>query len=111
MDITIIKKIPKNIKKFRLANKLTQEQLAEMLDLDTQYYAQLERGSRNFNIEKIVNICELLHVDISDIIPISQKKADTSAIVTAMIPRLKELTPAQLAAVDNFLTTIVPYIK
>lgn len=111
MDITIIKKIPKNIKKYRLANNLTQEQLAEMLDLDTQYYAQLERGSRNFNIEKIVNVCELLHVDISDIIPVSKSKADTSPLVNEIIPYLEELSPAQLAATKSFLTTIVPYIK
>ena len=35
--------ISQNIKKYRLLNHMTQEQLAEQLELDTQYYAQLIR--------------------------------------------------------------------
>lgn len=44
--------IHQNIRKYRLLNNMTQEELAEKLDLDTQYYAQLERGERNYTIEK-----------------------------------------------------------
>lgn len=39
--------ISQNIKKYRLLNNMTQETLAGLLDPDTQYYAQLERGERN----------------------------------------------------------------
>lgn len=46
--------ISQNIKKYRLLNNMTQEELAGKLYLDTQYYAQLERGERNFTIEKII---------------------------------------------------------
>ncbi len=35
--------ISQNIKKYRLLNHMTQEELAKELYLDTQYYAQLER--------------------------------------------------------------------
>lgn len=44
--------IAENIKKYRLLNNMTQKELSEKLFLDTQYYAQLERGERNFTIEK-----------------------------------------------------------
>ena len=43
--------ISNNIKKYRLLNNMTQEALAEQLGLDTQYYAQLERGERNFTLK------------------------------------------------------------
>ncbi|MBQ3602190.1 MAG: helix-turn-helix transcriptional regulator, partial [Lachnospiraceae bacterium] len=51
--------IANNIKKYRLLNNMTQKELSEKLYLDTQYYAQLERGERNFSIEKIAMICSL----------------------------------------------------
>ena len=54
--------ISQNIKKYRLINNLTQEELAGKLNLDTQYYAQLERGERNFTIEKIINLCSIFHI-------------------------------------------------
>ena len=53
---------------------MTQEQLAELLDLDTQYYAQLERGERNFTIEKIIRLCNIFHVGIEKIIEIDIEK-------------------------------------
>ena len=53
MEQNSLSTIAKNIKKYRLLNNMTQEELAQKLFLDTQYYAQLERGKRNFTIEKI----------------------------------------------------------
>lgn len=114
MDITVLQKIPKNIKRFRLSNKLTQEQLAECLNLDTQYYAQLERGERNFTLEKIINICEIFHIQVNDIIEITDANdanVDTEEIINRLMPYLMELSPNQLASVEKFIIDITPYVK
>lgn len=69
--------IAQNIKKYRLLNNMTQEELARQLYLDTQYYAQLERGERNFTIEKIINVCSLFHIGVENIIELpSSPEAD-----------------------------------
>ena len=52
--------IGKNIRKFRLARKLRQEDLAEKTDLTTNYIGMVERGEKIPSLEtfiKIVNAC------------------------------------------------------
>lgn len=95
-----------------MLNKLTQEQLSELLDLDTQYYAQLERGERNFTIEKIIRLCNIFHVGIENIIEIDvEEKPDTQELLDKILPSMKELTYSQLSLVEKFITDILPYTR
>lgn len=104
--------IPQNIKKYRLLNNMTQEDLARALDLDTQYYAQLERGERNFTIEKIIRLCSIFHIGIENIIEVdSPEKEDTAQLLQCLSKELENLTYTQLSLVDKFVNEIVPYIK
>lgn len=104
--------ISQNIKKYRLLNNMTQEELAGQLDLDTQYYAQLERGERNFTIEKIIRLCSIFHIGIENIIEvIPTEEQDTKPLLDSIIPELKKLSYTQLNLVEKFITEIVPYIK
>ena len=62
--------IAQNIKKVRLKNALTQKQMSEMLDINSQYYARLERGgepNRNFTLDKIFLICSLFNISPNDL--------------------------------------------
>lgn len=104
--------ISQNIKKYRLLNNMTQEELAGQLYLDTQYYAQLERGERNFTIEKIIQICKLFHIGIEDIIEISAPgNEDTKELLDRLQPQLKSLSHSQLVLLERFVTEILPYTK
>lgn len=104
--------IAQNIKKYRLINHMTQEELAGKLNLDTQYYAQLERGERNFTIEKIIHLCSIFHIGIENIIEIEQEDAEnTEALMKRLIPELEKLSYAQLSVIEKFVTEIVPYIN
>ena len=112
MKKTALNSISQNIKKYRLLNKMTQEQLAELLDLDTQYYAQLERGERNFTIEKIIRLCSIFHVEIEDIIEIEPaEKPDSKEILDRILPSMENLSYSQLSLVEKFITDILPYTK
>ena len=109
---TALNSISQNIKQYRLLNKKTQEQLAELLDLDTQYYAQLERGERNFTIEKIIRLCNIFHVGIEKIIEIDvKKKPDTQELLNRILPLMEQLSYSQLSLVEKFITDIIPYTK
>ena len=104
--------IHQNIRKYRLLNNMTQEKLAEKLDLDTQYYAQLERGERNFTIEKIIRLCSIFNTGIENIIEVDFKeKQDTSELFQELVPRLESLTYFQLIMLEKFINEILPYIK
>ena len=104
--------ISRNIKKYRLINNMTQEELAGKLNIDTQYYAQLERGERNFTIEKIIHLCSIFHIGIEDIIEVeSSDHKNTDILLQRLILELRDLSYTQLSAVEKFVTEFVPYIK
>ena len=54
--------IGKNIRKYRLRNKLLQEQLAEKTDLSTNYIGMLERGEKTPALETLLKIANALEV-------------------------------------------------
>ncbi len=106
--------IAQNIKKYRLLNNMTQKELAEKLFLDTQYYAQLERGERNFSIEKIAMICSLFHIGIEDIIELREdtlSEADSKLLIQEIDSSLKTLSYSQLQIIKRFIQEIIPYIS
>lgn len=104
--------ISNNIKKYRLLNNMTQEMLAEQLGLDTQYYAQLERGERNFTLKRLIRLCSIFQIGIEDIIEIEPSdKQDTSELLEEVSEQLKSLSNTQLRLVERFISEIVPYVK
>ena len=54
--------IGKNIRKFRLARKLRQEDLAEKTDLTTNYIGMVERGEKIPSLETFIKIVNALGV-------------------------------------------------
>ncbi|EEH99449.1 hypothetical protein CSBG_03075 [Clostridium sp. 7_2_43FAA] len=60
----IYKLLGNRIRQERLKLNLTQEQLAEKVDLSTSYIGQIERGERNISLDTLVVICKSLGVTI-----------------------------------------------
>lgn len=65
LDYTII---GERLKKARLAKNLTQEQLAEKLDVSVAFLSRAERGDVKINLSRISQLCDLLDVSISYIL-------------------------------------------
>lgn len=59
--------IRKNVKKFRLEQKLTQQDLADMTEMSREYICDIENESRNkhLTIAVLGRIAEALNVDIT----------------------------------------------
>jgi len=55
--------IGSNIKKFRLARGLTQEELAELTGLHRTYVGSVERGERNVSAKNIARIASALDIE------------------------------------------------
>lgn len=63
MDIT--HELGMRIRHYRKAQKITQEQLAEISDLHPTYIGQLERGEKNATVESIYKIALGLNISMS----------------------------------------------
>lgn len=105
--------IGRNIRKYRKLKGLTIEQLAEILETETNYLGQCERGERRFSIDKLVDIVKYFDITINDIIPVSKEssKQENSLYLQQIQELLKDCTNNQLAVVLNMLKESVPFLK
>lgn len=55
--------IGERIRKSRIEKKLTQENLAEKLNVSVAFISRIERGSTHLNLTRLSEICALLDVD------------------------------------------------
>ena len=65
---TLLKKFGKNVKIERIKKKLTQEQLAEIMNVSQNYIANIERGKANMSLVKIYELSNYLNVNIKTLI-------------------------------------------
>jgi transcriptional regulator with XRE-family HTH domain len=66
--MNIIHIVAKNIKKYRIVRKLTQEQLAELSGLHRTYIGSVERSERNLSLENLERIAKALKVAPKDLL-------------------------------------------
>ena len=57
----------KNIAKYRKRMGLSQEKLAEIVDLSREYIVRVERGQKNISLKKLFAITDALSVNFSDL--------------------------------------------
>ena len=59
LDYTVI---GQRIKQARLAKNLTQEDLAEQIDISVAFLSRVERGNSHINLKRLNQLCNLLDV-------------------------------------------------
>lgn len=60
LDYTII---GERIRKSRIENNLTQENLAEKLNVSVAFISRIERGTTHLNLTRLSEICSILNID------------------------------------------------
>ena len=60
--------IGKKIRKYRKERGMTQEELAEKLDLSINYVGALERAEKNLTVTNLINIANVLGVGITELL-------------------------------------------
>ena len=60
----LLKKFGKNVKIERIKKDLTQEQLAEIMNVSQNYVANIECGKANMSLGKILELAIFIGVDI-----------------------------------------------
>lgn len=68
--------IGERLKRARKEKHMTQEQLAEKIDVSIAFLSRIERGSSQINLKRLSQICEILDVTEGDILNgVSSKSA------------------------------------
>lgn len=66
--LTLLKKFGKNVKIERIRKDLTQEQLAERMDVSQKYISGIEGGKANMSLAKILELAQFLETDIENLL-------------------------------------------
>ena len=64
----LLKKFGKNVKIERIKKDLTQEQLAEKMNISQNYLACIENGRQNMSLGKILELSQYLQTDINNLL-------------------------------------------
>ena len=62
-----VKKLGLNIKKYREAKKISQEVLAEKLDLTKEYICRVERGQKYMSLRKLFELADVLEIGFNQL--------------------------------------------
>ncbi len=66
-DKLILEEVADNIRIERLRRRLSQEKLAEMVDISTKYLNMIENRKANPTIVIVIKICGALDIDLNTI--------------------------------------------
>lgn len=66
-DKAILDKVSDNIRLARLQQRLSQEKLAEMVDISTKYLNMIENRKANPTIVIVIKICAVLNIELNSI--------------------------------------------
>lgn len=66
--MTRLEKLGKNIKKYRSESNLSQEKLAEMIDLTREHLAAVETGKEYISLKRLFMLADALNVPVKNFI-------------------------------------------
>ena len=84
--------IGRRIKEKRKAKHMTQEQLAEHLDVTIGYVSQLERGATKINLDILSRIANLFHCDVAEFVTSSNSFCLIDESTDELIETYNQLT-------------------
>lgn len=97
------------IKRNRKLLKMTQERLAELIDVNPHYIYEIEKGLRTPSLPILIAISEQLHVSIDNLLSANVHSSDKD---NDELDRLiKNLNDTQRSNLANVIRSLYPYLK
>lgn len=93
--------IGKRIQQRRKQLSLTQEQVAEMMNVSVQMISNLERGNKAIRIDNLINLCSILSVSTDYILTGKETLTDLAAL-TERIQLLPEKEQKMIELLIDF---------
>ena len=98
--------IGERLKKARVEKNMTQEKLAEQLDVSIAFLSRIERGSSHINLKRLQQLCSIL--DVSEGYLLSGTSEDSKNYLNKDFQELLEkCNPEQLKLIYNLAKTVV----
>ena len=94
------------LKDARTNKKITQEELAEKIDVSVAYISRIERGSTHVNLKRLTEICDVLKISLGQILDgISPESG--SYLNSAFSDLLKNCPPEKMELIYKIAKTII----
>lgn len=74
MNTKILENLGKQLKRIRLEQEMTQEELAEKVNIHPTYVGKLESGKNNVSIKLLFKISRALGVTLGDVFDFDKRK-------------------------------------
>ena len=97
--------IGERLKKARIENNLTQEKLAEKLDVSIAFLSRIERGSSHISLKRLSQICDILGITEGSILNGSSNNSNTY-LASEFDDILKNTTPEKQKLIYRIATII-----
>lgn len=107
MHDTDLREIGKRIQLCRKQQGLTQEQLAEQMNVSIQMVSNLERGNKAIRIDNLIRLSQILHISTDYILTGVKSTGDISAL-TAQIARLSDRDRNMFALLADYCAAEKP---
>ena len=98
--------IGSRIKQARLAKNMTQEDLADKIDISVAFLSRVERGNSHINLKRLNQICGLLDVSESYMLT-GVANNETNYLDKEFAELLKKCSPEKQRMIYNVVKTIV----
>lgn len=102
----IVKKIGAKLKEFRKVQKLTQEDLAALLEISTTYTGELERGDTDPSLKTLEKIAATLNLPISELLA-EETASEKNIWIIRLEKLLPKFNPKQLANLYELLISLL----
>ncbi|HJC58300.1 MAG TPA: helix-turn-helix domain-containing protein [Candidatus Eisenbergiella intestinipullorum] len=101
----ILVRIGKRLYKRRKEMKLTQEKMAEKLEMSAAFYGEIERGKKRLSIEKIIQVYEKTGLDPDYLL------TGEGAMDKAVMELFKDCPEEKRPALDQVLSDLTEMIR
>ena len=99
----LLTQIGQRIRKHRERSRLSQEQLAERIDVSSQTISTAETGKKRLRVENIIKICEVLEIS-PDYLLLGEISPQDLIILSE---KLSQLTPGQYRHLENIIDSYI----
>ena len=94
------------VKNKRLSLAMTQEQLAELVDISAVYVGQIERGDRHMTIDILVKMAKVLDVSVEELL--KDTVTNTNSRITELNNIIKDLKTSEIDKIIKVVKAMHP---
>lgn len=103
----------KRVKKMRKNQKMSQEKLAELIDVSTPHMSNIENGKTKFSLQVLIDLASALNTT-PDVLLLDQMDSQIQArgmIVEEISRELSDCTPIQMVMIEEAVRSTKSILK